>query len=315
MAQISPKKFSAELQKQLFPENEFYKKSRTETGIGASVESVDIPVSGNIGAAKSGEPETLPLQIKAREDSIKNYPVEQLYTDPYIVTNEESIVLNYNKVQDITSSLAMSVNTRAADIAAVNWGATLITNIGRTTGTARNSNVTGTTGTRLAIAQDDMLNVRRVFNRMNLPNRGRGSIYGILTADMIDDLMKVDAFVDADKTGELSKLLAGEIGFIMGMNLMMRTNDIGSTGVMYSEADVPVKRTIDETLAVTDNAAAIFWHTDMVRHAEGHAKSIINRNVAGYNGATIIENLVRFGATFDRPDQKGIFALVEDNGA
>ena len=45
MTQISVKKFSAELQKQLFPENEFYKKSRTETGIGASVESVDIPVS------------------------------------------------------------------------------------------------------------------------------------------------------------------------------------------------------------------------------------------------------------------------------
>jgi len=315
MAQISPKKFSAELQKQLFPENEFYKKSRTETGIGADVESVDIPVSGTIGAAKSGTPETLPLQIKAREDSLKNYPVEQLYTDPYLVTNEESIVLNYNKVTDIASSLSMSINTRAADIAAVNWGATLATNIAQTTGTARTSNVTGTTGTRKAIAKNDILNVRRVFNRMNLPNRGRGSIFGLLTADMVDDLLKISEFVDYDKTGELSKLLAGEIGFIAGINLMMRTNDIGSTGVMYSEAATPVKRAIDEAVTATDNAAAIFWHTDMVRHAEGNAKSIINRDVAGYNGATIIENIVRFGATFDRPDQKGIFALVEDNGA
>jgi len=311
--QITIKKFSAELQKQLFPDNEFYKKSRTETGIGASVESVDIPVAGNVGAAKSGEPETLPLQIKAREDSVKNYIVEQIYTDPYIVTNEESIVLNYNKLTDIASSLAMSVNTRAADIAAVNWGATLATNIAQTTGTGRATNVTGTTGNRKAIIKNDMLNVRRVFNRMQLPNRGRGSIYGLLTPDMVDDLMKIPEFVDADKTGELSKLLAGEIGFIAGINLMMRTSDNGSAGVMYSEAATPVKRTIDEALAATDNAAAIFWHTSMVRHAEGHAKSIINRNVAGYNGATIIENIVRFGATFDRPDQKGIFALVEDN--
>ena len=313
MTQISIKKFSSELQKQLFPDNEFYKKSRTETGIGASVESVDIPVAGNVGAAKSGEPETLPLQIKAREDSVKNYIVEQIYTDPYIVTNEESIVLNYNKLTDIASSLAMSVNTRAADIAAVNWGATLATNIAQTTGTGRATNVTGTTGNRKAIIKNDMLNVRRVFNRMQLPNRGRGSIYGLLTPDMVDDLMKIPEFVDADKTGELSKLLAGEIGFIAGINLMMRTSDNGSAGVMYSEAATPVKRTIDEALAATDNAAAIFWHTSMVRHAEGHAKSIINRNVAGYNGATIIENVVRFGATFDRPDQKGIFTLVEDN--
>ena len=313
MTQISIKKFSSELQKQLFPDNEFYKKSRTETGIAASVESVDIPVAGNVGAAKSGEPETLPLQIKAREDSVKNYIVEQIYTDPYIVTNEESIVLNYNKLTDIASSLAMSVNTRAADIAAVNWGATLATNIAQTTGTGRATNVTGTTGNRKAIIKNDMLNVRRVFNRMQLPNRGRGSIYGLLTPDMVDDLMKIPEFVDADKTGELSKLLAGEIGFIAGINLMMRTSDNGSAGVMYSEAATPVKRTIDEALAATDNAAAIFWHTSMVRHAEGHAKSIINRNVAGYNGATIIENVVRFGATFDRPDQKGIFTLVEDN--
>jgi len=313
MAQISIKKFSSELQKQLFPDNEFYKKSRIESGIGASVESIDIPVSGNVGTAKSGQPETLPLQIKAREDSFKNYTVEQIYTDPYIVTNEEDIVLNYNKLNDIVMSLSMSVNSRAADIAAINWGATLATNIAQTTGTARVSNVTGTTGSRLAVAKNDILNVRRVFNRMNLPNRGRGSIYGLLTADMVNDLMKISEFVDADKTGELSKLLAGEIGFIAGMNLMMRTDDKGSTGIMYSEAATPVKRALDEAVSATDNCAAIFWHMDMVRHAEGNAKSIINRNVAGYNGATIIENLVRFGATFDRPDQKGIFALVEDN--
>lgn len=313
MAQISVKKFSSELQKQLFPDNEFYKKSRTETGIGASVESIDIPVSGSVGTAKSGQPETLPLQIKAREDSVKNYTVEQIYTDPYIVTNEEDIVLNYNKMTDIASSLAMSVNSRAADIAAINWGATLSTNIAQTTGTARLSAVTGTTGSRLGIAKADMLKVRNVFNKMNLPNRGRGSIYGLLTADMVNDLMLISEFVDADKTGELSKLLNGEIGFIAGINLMMRTDDKGASGIMYSEAATPVKRAIDEAVSATDNCAAIFWHIDMVRHAEGHAKSIINRNVAGYNGATIIENLVRFGATFDRPDQKGIFALVEDN--
>lgn len=147
---------------------------------------------------------------------------------------------------------------------------------------------------------------------MNLPMMGKGDIWGLLTPEMVEDLLLIDKFVDADKTGELSKLKNGEIGYILGMNLLMRNNGVGSAGVMYN-VDATVKRTIDEALAVTDNAAAIFWHKSMVRHAEGHAETIINRKPAGYLGATVIEAVVRFGATFDRTDQKGIVALVETN--
>jgi len=312
MIQINPIKFSKELQKQLFPDNSFYKKSRTETGIGASVETVEIPVSGDVGAAKSGNP-TLPLAINTRTDTKKSYPVEQLYTNPYLVTREEDIVLNYSKFTDLANSLAMSLNTRAANIAATEWGATLSTNIVRTTGsTGRSTAVTGTTGNRKPIVKANMLDVRNLFNRMNLPDMGRGSIWGILTPDMVDDLLNINEFVDSDKTGELSKLKNGEIGYILGMNLLMRNNDVGSTGIMYN-VDATTKRTVDETLATTDNAAAIFFHKSMVRHAEGHAETIINRKPAGYLGGTIVESVVRFGATYDRPDQKGIVALVETN--
>jgi hypothetical protein len=313
MAQISPIKFSRELQKELFPDNSFYKKSRTETGIGPDVENVEIPVAGDIGAAKSGDPALLPLQIEGREDTLKTYPVVQVYTDPQLVRREESIVLNYNKLSDVARALARSIETRVANIAATNWGATLATNIAQTTGTTRASIVTGTTGNRKGIALNDLLNVRKQFNKMNLPNFGAGSVWGLLTPEMVDDLMKIDKIVDYDKTGELSKLIAGEVGYIAGFNLLMRNNDIGSTGVMYSEATLPVKRTVDEALAVTDNAAAIFWHPAMVRHAEGHAATFIDRGKPEYLGGTLLSSVVRFGATFDRPDQKGIFALVEDN--
>lgn len=313
MTQISPKKFDTVLQKELFPDNSFYANSRTEGGIGPDVENVDIPVAGNIGKAKSGDPEVLPLQVKVREDSFKSYPVEQLYTDPYLVRNEEQIVLNYNKLQDVASSLAMSINTRAGNIAATNWGATLASNILQTTGATRATAVTGTTGNRKGIAKNDMLAVKKAFNKMNLPNLGSKSLFGLLTPEMVDDLMKIPEFVDYDKTGEFSKLINGEIGFIAGFNLLMRNNDIGSTGVMYSEAATPVKRAVDEALAATDNAAAIFWHASMVRHAEGNAKSFIDRGKPEYLGGTLLSSVVRFGATFDRPDQKGIFTLVEDN--
>lgn len=317
MAQISPKKFSTELQKQLFPDNSFYKKSRTETGIGPDVENVDIPVSGDVSAAKSGQPATLPLTVETRQDSIQSYPVEQLYHKPVLVNREEQIVLNYNKLQDVAQACAMSLNTRAGNIAATNWAADpAVGNVLQMTGSARPSTVTGTTGNRTSIAKNDILAVRRAFNKMNLPNLGRASLFGLLTPEMVDDLLKIPEFVDYDKTGEVSKLLNGEIGFIAGFNLMMRNNDLGHAGVMYSEdatlASI-VKRGVDEAIQATDNAAAIFWHASMVRHAEGNAATIINRDVPGYLGGAIIENVVRFGATFDRPDQKGIFTLIENN--
>lgn len=317
MTQISPRKFSSELQKQLFPDNAFYKKSRTEIGIGPNVETVEIPIAGNVAAAKSGQPSTLPLQIKAREDSVKTYAVEQLYTDPYLITREEDIVLNYNKLQDVASSLAMSLNTRAGDIAATAWGAVPATgNVYQTTGSGRASTVSGTTGNRKSIAKNDILYVKKAFNKMNLPNLGRGSLWGLLTPEMVDDLLKISEFVDYDKTGEFSKLMNGEIGFIAGFNLMMRNNDAGHAGIMYSEnatLSSIVKRTVDEAISATDNAAAIFWHASMVRHAEGNAATFIDRNKAEYLGGSILSSVVRFGATIDRTDQKGIFTLIEDN--
>jgi hypothetical protein len=320
MAQLAPRKFSTELQKQLFPDNSFYNKSRTEGGIGPDVENVDIPVAGNIGAAKSGDPESLPLQVQAREDSFKTYPVEQLYTDPYVVRREESIVLNYNKLQDLAQSLSMSINTRAGNIAATNWGALpAVGNVRQTTGTtARTSTVTGTSGTRLPISLNDMLAVRTAFNKMNLPSLGRDSLFGLLTPEMVEDLLKIKEFVDFDKTGEISKLRNGEIAYIMGFNLMMRNNDAGHAGVMYSENATLgsiVKRGVDEAIQATDNAAAIFWHKAFVRNAQGNAATFIDRGKPEWLGGTLLSSVVRYGATYDRPDQKGVFTLIEDNGA
>lgn len=316
MAQISPIKFSKELQKELFPSNEFYKKSRIESGIAPDVENVEIPVSGDVSAALSGDPESLPLQVETRTDTKKSYPVEQLYTKPVQIRREEEIVLNYNKRADIIDAQAMSLNTRAARIAAVNWGANLSTNIVRTTGTARASEITGTTGTRKAIAKADMLTVLTTFRRMNLPNLGVNTIWGLITPEMAQDLLEISEFTDADKTGEQrSRLLTGEFAFIAGMNLMIRSDDNGSTGVYYDNTATPVKQAIDTAIGTATNAAAIFWHPKMVRHAEGNAAALIDRGKPEWLGATLVSSVVRFGATFDRPDEKGIVALVQAAGA
>lgn len=309
MPQISPIKFSRELQSQLFPDNSFYKKSRTETGIGPDVENVEIPVAGNVGKAKSGDPASLPLVIKEREDTKKSYPVEQLYTDPYLVRREEEIVVNYAKLQDLANSLGLSINERAADIAAVNW-ASIINVVQTSGGTARATTLTGSTGTRKPVAKADMLAVRNKFNKMNLPSMGRDDVWGLLTPDQVDDLLNIAEFVDFDKTGELSKLKNGEIGYVMGMNLLQRYNSEGCMGVIFNKLASAIN-TIDEVVAADDNAGATFWHKGMVRHAEGNAATFIDRGKPEYLGGTLLASVVRFGATYDRPDNVGIVSMYE----
>jgi len=311
MAEIRPIKFSNELQSQLFPENEFYKKSITESGIGINVNKVEIPQAANAGTVGVGEPSTLPLTITKRTDDIKDYPVSQLYMEePVLITDENEIVINYNKRADIQTSMALAINTKAGDIAATAWGSNA--NIVRTTDTAvRATEIVGATGNRKRIAYADLVGLKGVINRMNAPP---GQWWGLLTPAMIDDIFLIDKLTDADKV-QLAKVQDGDVGMIFGIRWMMRFNEtLGHNGISYSNDATPVKNALAAAVAADDNGAAIIWHNRLVRHAEGHAKTYINRDKAEYLG-TIINSKVRFGGTFNRADEKGIVALVETAGA
>lgn len=313
MAQINVQKYSRELQEILYPDNDFYMKSLKESGIGPDVTTVNIPLAGQVPAAGVGVP-TLPLAIQTRTDDSKTYAVQQVYTKPIVLTPEDAITLSqaYDKRQSILRQMASAINTQCANIAAFAWGAS--TNVAVTTGSARATDLVGGTGTRKAVTKADMLAVRSAFNKMNLPKTGQ--IYGLLPESFVNDLLGIAEFVDYDKTGELSKLLEGKIGRILGMNLMMRhEEETGSVGVVYSSASAKV--TLDPTnraagISATDSAAAIFWHEDTVVHAEGNNRINVNENVAEYLGGTVMSSTVRFGAAQMRGDEKGVFTLIED---
>lgn len=312
MPEMNPIKFSKDLQKVLFPDNSFYKMSMMEGGIGADVTKVEIPISGEIPDAKSGDPATLPLQATERTDDVKEYPVEQVYVGPVVVRRENEIVTNYGKRQDVISQFAEKIGVRVADIAAVNWGTVGGgDNIVRTTGTtSRATSLVGATGNRKRATYDNIVEVQEKFNKMNLPSGGRR--YALWTPDMISDLFLIDKLTDEDKN-QIALIRSGQVGTLFGFTSMMRWNDKkGSIGLSYS-SDAAAKRAIDEATQAGDNAAALFWHSSLVRHAEGNAKTIINRDVPGYLGATMIEAVVRFGATQNRKDGKGVVSLVEEN--
>ncbi|MCK4909852.1 MAG: hypothetical protein KAS70_08130 [Planctomycetes bacterium] len=312
MSEIRPIKFSTELQRELFPDNSFYKKSISETGIGIDVERVEIPQAASAGIVGVGVPGTLPLTITQRTDDIKFYTVQQLYmAEPIFVSDETEIVTNYNKRQDIITAMSLAINEKAADIAATAWGAALATRQVRTTDTAvRPTEIVGATGNRKRIKYDDLVAIRGAMNRQNAP---AGSWWGLLSPAMVDDLFLLDKITDAERI-QLALVRTGQVGMIFGIQFMMRWNaTLGSNGISYDNTATPVRKALGAAVAATDNGAAIFWHTRLVRHAEGHAKTYIDRDKPEYLGS-IMNSKVRFGATFNRTDEVGIVTLIETAG-
>lgn len=312
MAQINPIKYSKELQKQIFPDNSFYKRSVGETGVADNVTSVERPVQGSIGKAKKGVPKTLPLQVKNALDSSDSYGVDLVYADPLVVNNPTDFALNYNKRATKQAQQAAVIETKCADIAAVGWAPTVAGQIIKSTGDARASNVVGVTGNRKAVTKADMLQVKNLLMRMNVDGMG-GKMCMLATADAYTDLLAIPEFVDYEKTGNNTKLAEGIIGRLLGIDIYYRSTEEGHIGLLYTNAATPVKKSTEDSVAATDRPANLFWNDKMVGRAEGKLKAIVNENAPGYMGGTILEAQVRFGASHGRKDQKGVIALVEDN--
>jgi len=70
----------------------------------------------------------------------------------------------------------------------------------------------------VALTDDSVINLGRTFDENNVPSGGRILIVG---PSGRADLLRVDRFIDADKTGQAGKLLNGEIGTIMGFTTFM----------------------------------------------------------------------------------------------
>lgn len=308
MAEIRPTLYSSELQKQIFPDNSFYKKSVGEAGVADTTERVEKPVQAKISKAKEGAPKSLPLTVETSADETKYYNTTLLYCQPLLVDSQSELLVNYNKRTTKQAQQASELNTKAAAYVMAHWCPSKTDNILKTTGTARASNIAGFTSQRKAVTKADFLKVLNLMIRMNVSGLG-GNWYGMVTADQYTDLLAIPEFVDYYKTGNESKLKEGVVGRILGIDIFTRSTEEGHNGVLYNgnkplAGDAEVK---DALLS-----GALFWNDKMVCRAEGKLNTVVNPNAPGYLGGTIIESFVRFGADIIRDDQKGVIALLED---
>lgn len=308
MAEIRPTIYSNELQKLIYPDNSFYKKSIGESGVADTTERVEKPVQGEIGKAEEGAPKSLPLSIEVSTDKTKYYDTTLIYCKPLLIDSQSELMVNYNKRASKQQQQASEINTKVAAYAIKHWCPSLATNIMKTTGEGRTSNIMGFTTKRKAITKADLLKVLNLMMRMGVSDLG-GNWFGMVTADQYTDLLAIPDFVDYYKTGNESKLKEGIVGRILGIDIFSRSTGEGHSGVLY-KGSIPLSgdAKVEDTLL----SGTLFWNDQLVCRAEGKVNTIVNAKAPGYLGGTIIESYTRFGADILRDDQKGVIALLED---
>lgn len=309
MAEIRPTLYSSELQKLIFPDNSFYKKSIGERGVADTTERVEKPVQAKISKAKEGTPKSLPLAVETSTDTTKYYNTTLIYCAPLLIDSQSEMLVNYNKRASKQMQQADEINTKVAAYILGKWCPTKKDNILKTTGDARDSGVAGISSQRKRVTKQDLIRVLNTALRMGVSGLG-GNWYGMVTPDMYTDLLSIPDYTDYFKTGNESKLKEGIVGRILGIDIFCRTVDEGHSGVLYNGSMIPISG--DSEVKDTCYTGGLFWNDKLVCRAEGTLRTVVNANAPGYLGGTIIESFVRCGADILRDDQKGVIALLED---
>ena len=301
-SEVIRRMFSADLQKNLYPDGEFYKNSKVDDGIAIDSESVDVPQAGAPPKVIKN-PTQRPIPLRNRKDDKKSYSVDLFETEPDIVTNINQSIVSYDKRAAVLEDHISTLNQRVADEMAIRWFPTKGSNLIRTSGTANTgSKVTGMVGSRKELAYQDFIDLAALMDRMNVPDDGKRCL--LIYSDQVAEIKKIPEFRDYDKTGVVGNLSTGSIGRIQNFNIYKRSvTPVVSTGLVVNPYGAAV--------AATDNLAVLAWHPSFVRRAEGAAEVYYDGVVRPGFGGPTMSAAVRGGGMISRLDEVGVAAIIQ----
>ncbi len=291
-----------DIQGNIFPENSFMAQSLNDDEF-VDKDFVKLSHAG-VKPGTRRNATTYPATINTRVDSITEYQLDNFEVLPIMVQDYKEVMVSYNKRQSVMMESMEQLQTDIANFMAWRWMPTVATNIIRTTGNNRPASAPSATGTRKMVTRADFRRMQELFNKHNIPQADR---FSLLTAEMYSDLIGDDVVLSRDYMNN-PNLQTGVIDKLYGINIMMRSDaivcDAAAAVKTPSISNAPVLG------AATDNAAALFWHKNFVRRAKGSVKVFVNEDVAEYYG-TVISSSARASGSKARADQRGVYALVE----
>ncbi len=293
--------FLKDLQRNLFPQNIFYKKSKLDAGGRIQGDQCIIPISGILPEVFKN-PQNFPLPLGNRKDFKKIYDVDLFATTPIHMPDVDLETLSYDKRMDILQDHVDTLNTQMANEAAYGFAPTLASRIVRTTGGNTGTLAAGAAGTRKALLYANFLDAFTILREDDLPT---DELYMMYPARMGKEIRSILEFKDFDKTGVVGAVATGTIGKIQGSDTFER-----SSSVLYDNQGTPVKKPVGSLADDDDNQSIIIWHPSMVRRAEGNIKNYARIGDPAYLG-DVVNASVRFGTTISRLDEKGVVAIVQ----
>lgn len=300
-AELLTRQFTREIQPQLFKWGGFLDRAINDDAF-VNNNTVELAHSGTIPAV-AVDRSSLPATIAKRTDAATNYTLAELTTDPTLLQDSEGLTVAYNKRQSILNQHTMKIKEKAANLAIYAWAAGA-TSFVPSTGTTRAANGPSQTGNRKGIAKNDIIELRQRFFEDDIVG-GMDGIQGIalITPAQYSDLLKISEFVDGEKYGR-SNIPSGVVSRAFGFDFYIRSS------VAVTNASDALKAE-GAAAAATDQDAAIFYSPEFVRKAKGAVKVYVDNDKPEYYGS-VFSTMLRFGATFARNDNKGIYLLFED---
>lgn len=298
--------FTRELQKVLFPDNDFYKATKllntASDAPGIAAASYQIPQELLMPEGVV-DPATFPLEVQELEGGNEIVTLNLLATKPTRLGDQEELEVAYDRRASILGLHGSVLDQMAAASALNKMSQAGAGYVIRTTGAAQAASLPGLTGNRKRITKDDIINACELLDRTDM----KGQRYALIPATMHSQLLKIDDFVNYEKTGNTTALAKGQLGELMGLKFYKR-----STAAMFTAAGAA--KAVGAAAASNDNESALFWIEGAIGRVEGAAKMYINEEQAQYLGA-LANGAVRFGMKLLRTDKKGVVALVQDAAA
>ena len=305
-ANLETQLFKANLEKQLYPDNAFYKNSMNDTEGSQNDRAlqINIPIATTIGSATVNP--TLPLTTSQITDTATYYETKLISTPSIAISTDEESLVKYDKTGEIRMQMADTLNTQIADQLAYHWAlegsTTNPQTIVKTTGDARpvESSVTGATGNRLALTLKDIIEADKVLNSQNLGTSG--DRIAVISPEMKADLLKIESVLNMNFNREQGILNTGAFMELFGFKFYVRTN----VNRFDSSDDL---KAIGSAGAADDNFGALFYQSNYVRRYEGGLRMFANPD-STYQGSVLSAN-VRMGGI--APRNIGVVSVVADS--
>lgn len=253
----------------------------------------------NAGAAPSvtENRSTFPGTVTSRTDTDLNYEIKELSTDPFRIGNAEEVELSYDKRASILYA-SVAALSEAADTALLkSWVPTGFTKV-LTSGASTPAHLVSATGNRKKVTLADILEVKKEFDKANIPMQGRcAALDYSMMAELLDALTanQYNAFLNSADAQK------GVVGELYGFTFYQRSEVLRTVAAGTSLAT---------TDAATDGAAGLFWQRDCVGRALGTTEVFEDPNSPLYYG-TVLSCLVRAGGSYTRADKTGVVVLAQ----